>query len=385
MAAMRERMRMAEKMRNIKHKLIVMSGKGGVGKCLQRGTAIVTGYGDWQSIEALGTPVVALDEEGQAIVRQKKGLLRRRANINLLHLRSGRTIGLTKDHMLYAYGGWKPLSAFRPGERLATIRRLPEPPGPDEITRDEAIVLGLLLGDGSISHDTPGFTNDDPVILDVLDEAASHLDSHLRVRPRGRIRFNYGVSGGQRGGKSNAAMTLVRRLQVNVGSPEKFIPPPVFRSSNELLALVLRGLFSTDGSAYDDKVEFSSSSPRLAKDVHRALLRFGIHAGLKERASHYVLHGARHPARKSYRLLILGQDVLVFAAKIGFWGRKSKRLQSTVRKLRVRRHNPNLDTIPQETWTDVQAACTGAGISWAQLSKKYGYAKVPSTYGGHSY
>src|SRR2546427_8286134 len=32
MAAMRERMRMAERMRNIKHKLVVMSGKGGVGK-----------------------------------------------------------------------------------------------------------------------------------------------------------------------------------------------------------------------------------------------------------------------------------------------------------------------------------------------------------------
>src|SRR3989442_15939617 len=112
MAAMRERMRMAEKMRNIKHKLIVMSGKGGVGKCVRRGTAIVTGYGDWQSIEALGTPVVALDEEGQAIVRQKKGLLRRRANINLLHLRSGRTIGLTQDHMLYAYGGLETLGAI---------------------------------------------------------------------------------------------------------------------------------------------------------------------------------------------------------------------------------------------------------------------------------
>ncbi len=32
MAAMKERMRMAERMRNIKHKIIVMSGKGGVGK-----------------------------------------------------------------------------------------------------------------------------------------------------------------------------------------------------------------------------------------------------------------------------------------------------------------------------------------------------------------
>src|SRR5436190_22470986 len=32
MAAMKERMRMAERMRHIKHKLVVMSGKGGVGK-----------------------------------------------------------------------------------------------------------------------------------------------------------------------------------------------------------------------------------------------------------------------------------------------------------------------------------------------------------------
>src|SRR3989442_12661082 len=97
MAAMRERMKMAQRMSRIKHKIVVMSGKGGVGKCLRRGTAVLTGYGDWQSIETLGTPVGALDGEGPAAVRQKKGILRRPANIKLLHLKSGRTIRLNRD------------------------------------------------------------------------------------------------------------------------------------------------------------------------------------------------------------------------------------------------------------------------------------------------
>ncbi len=328
MAAMKERMRMAEKMRNIKHKLIVMSGKGGVGKCVRRGTAILTGYGDWQSIESLGTPVVALDEEGQSVVREKKGILGRRASIRRLLLRSGRKLGLTEDHLLYTYGAWKPTRELRPGDRVATIRWLPEPPGPDELTEDEARVLGLLLGDGGLTGQTPGFTNADSAILDVLGEAVGRIDSELRVRPVGAIRYRYSISSGKRGGRQrNAIMTLVRRLRVDVLSPEKNLPPPVFRSSNRILAFVLRGLFSTDGSVYDDKVEYSSSSPKLANDVQRALLRFGIHSVVHERSSHYVRDGIRHPALNSFRLLVLGEDILTFAAQIGFWGRKSERLR----------------------------------------------------------
>ena len=386
MAAMKERMRMAEKMRNIKHKLIVMSGKGGVGKCLRQGTAVLTGYGDWQSIESLGTPVVALDEEGQSIVREKKGILGRRASIRRLLLRSGRKLGLTDDHLLYTYGAWKPTRDLKPGDRVATIRWLPEPPGPDELTEDEARVLGLLLGDGGLAGGTPTFTNADSAILHVLGEAVERIDPALKVRPIGTARYQYSISRGTRGGRrSNAVTTLVKRLKVAVLSPEKNLPPPVFRSSNRIVALVLRGLFSTDGSVYNDKIEYSSSSPRLANDVQRALLRFGIHSVVHERSSHYVLDGIRHPALNSYRLLILGEDILTFAAQIGFWGKKSERLRSLAKQIAGRRRNPNLDTLPPEVWSDVEAECRTVGLTWAELSRKYGYAQVPSTYGGHTY
>lgn len=385
MAAMRERMKMAQRMSKIKHKFVVMSGKGGVGKCLRRGTAVLTGSGEWQSIEVLGTPVVALDEEGQATVRQKGGIFRRRANIHILHLRSGRKIGLTRDHLLYAYGGWKPLRDLKRGERVATIRWIPEPPGPDELTEAEAVVLGLLLGDGGLSNGVPGFTNADNAILTVLSDAVQHMDPSLRVRPRGKSRYDYTVSGGMRGGRSNAVMMLVRRLQVDVPSPAKHLPPQVFRGSNRILAIVLRGLFSTDGSVYDDKIEYSSSSPSLAHDVQRALLRFGIHSVLRERSSHYVKKGERRPGRTAYRLLILGGDILTFARQVHFWGEKSERLRGVVAIVAGRRRNPNLDTVPREVWTEVEAECNRAGLSWARLSKSYGYAQVRSTYGGHTY
>lgn len=385
MAAMRERMKMAQRMSRIKHKIVVMSGKGGVGKCLRRGTAVLTGHGDWQSIEALETPVVALDEDGQTVMRQKKGVLRRRSNIGFLHLKSGTTLGLTRDHLLYTYGSWKPLRELEKGDRVATIRLLPEPSGPDELTEDEAVALGLLLGDGGLTTGVPGFTNADRAIVGVLNKAARRIDPNLRVRPRGRSLYEYVISGGRRSRKSNAVMTLVRRLDVDVPSWEKHLPAAAFRSSNRILALLLRGLFSTDGSVYDDKVEYSSSSPTLARDVQRALLRFGIHSVLHEGSASYMSGKRRRLGRTAYRVLIMGKDVVTFARRIGFWGEKSRRLRRAVAKVAGRHRNPNRDTLPREVWKEVEAECKQAGLSWAELSKKYGYAQVARTYGGHSY
>ena len=385
MAAMRERMKMAQRMSRIKHKIVVMSGKGGVGKCLRRGTTVITGFGDWQPIEVLGTPVISLDEEGQAAVKQKKGSTRRRARTHILRLSSGKELGLTRDHLLYTYGQWKPLRNLRSGDRIATIRWLPEPLGPDELTLDEAIVLGLLLGDGSLTDGVPGFTNVDSTIIEILNRAVRSVDSSLHLRPWGRNRFGYRVSGGKRGGRPNAVMTLVRRLHVDLPSVQKFLPPQVFRSSNKILAAVLRGLFSTDGSVYDDKIEYSSSSPMLARDVQRALLRFGIHSVLRQRASHYTKNGERHAGQRSYRLLIMGKDVLTYAEHINFWGRKRDVLRAAVKVVVGRRRNPNLDTLPREVWREVEAECIRRRLPWAQLSKEYGYRQVWSNYGGHNY
>jgi len=385
MAAMRERMKMAQRMSKIKHKFVVMSGKGGVGKCVRAGTAILTGHGDWQPIEDLGTPVVALSEGGQAIVREKRGTFRRRDNVRILVLKSGRKIGLTRDHLLYAYRRWKPLRDLKKGDRVATIRWLPEPPGPDELTDHEAVVLGLLLGDGGLTIGVPIFSNADEAILFVLRDAVAHIDHRLRVRRRGTDRYDYAISGGRRGGISNPVMMLIRRLKSDVPSYAKRLPPQIFRGSNRVLALVLRGLFSTDGSVYADKVEYATSSPGLAHDVQRALLRFGIHTVLHERGAHHVRDGVRFPARTSHRLLILGPDVLTFMQHIGFWGKKSERLRRVGVAIADRPRNPNHDTLPREVWSEVEDEVRRTGLSWALLSRRYGYAQAPSSYGGHTY
>jgi Mrp family chromosome partitioning ATPase len=380
-----ERSRIARTMEKIKHKIIVMSGKGGVGKCLRRGTHVITGFGDWVPIESLGTPVVTISEEGHAEVREKKGVQSHLEQVHVLHLRSGRRLGLTWEHLLYTYGQWRPLRELRRGDRLAAIRWLPQPSGPDELSAHEATVLGLLLGDGGLTDGVPGFTNQDETIVGVLRDAVLGIDPALRVVPRGRSRFGYRISGGRRGGPPNAVMTLLRRWKVNLPAHRKYLPAQVFRSSNDKLALVLKGLFSTDGSVYSEKVEFTSTSPELSEGVQRALLRFGIHAVLREHPAHYTLRGEKHPARRAYRILISGGDVLAFAAHVGFWGRKSEVLTAAVARLSARRRNPNLDTLPRDVWKEVEVECARAGLSWAQLSRACGYARVPSESGGRAY
>jgi len=53
--------------------------------------------------------------------------------------------------------------------------------------------------------------------------------------------------------------------------------------------------------------------------------------------------------------------------------------------LSARKRNPNLDTLPLEVWKEVEAECTKLGISWARLSRNYGYRQVWSRYGGRRY
>jgi DNA mismatch repair protein MutS len=205
-------------------------------------------------------------------------------------------------------------------------------PFPDHITPDFAYFLGLLIGDGCL-------TLKKAVRLTTADDYIAK--EFCRIA---KTCFNYepGSTGKQGTTARDYRITSVDirqfLLQVGLGyshSYEKEVPPIILQAPREIVVAFLQGLFDTDG--YADRrygsIEFSTTSPHLARQVQLLLLNLGIVTSLDKKKT---------TARMSYRVSAYGADAIAFYKQVGFrLPRKQARsdLTSDVR-------HPNVGGIP---------------------------------------
>jgi hypothetical protein len=164
--------------------------------------------------------------------------------------------------------------------------RLPQPPVisyglPAELPI-EPYLMGLLLGEGGMSGNGLHFTNVDEEIVQSVQNLLPpghvikpHIANERAVRGNWRIVG----SGGKNG---NVIINELRALGL-LGSTArtKFIPAAYRRASEDDRLAVLQGLMDADGHAdADGRLEFSSSSRRLAEDLLDVVRSLGGHAAL---------------------------------------------------------------------------------------------------------
>ncbi len=134
------------------------------------------------------------------------------------------------------------------------------------------------------------------------------------------------------------------------------------RLPNSKIAALLRGLFDTDGSVYVRKnknsgssvIDFSTISRQLAKKIQLLLLRFGVHAKVREKDNIGVereYRGQKIITRnKIYVLEIWGvENFKKFKEYIGFSFEKKDALD----KINLGRSHPNLDVVPIKNYLKV--------------------------------
>ena len=83
------------------------------------------------------------------------------------------------------------------------------------------------------------------------------------------------------------------------------------RAPREFVAAFLQGLFDTDGTADNryGNVSVSTSSPKLARQIHMLLLNMGMVASL---------HVKQTKVNPSYRVDLKGEDAIQFHKQVGF-------------------------------------------------------------------
>lgn len=245
--------------------------------------------------------------------------------------------------------GWTPVSELVDGDWVIAVPTVISPTSHNDLTEDEAFVLGALVGDGTMTGDGKPValtTPEGPFPKRFVQAVEAIGDEVIHVTPKDRIDVwrvrakKENRVGSGRGSRNSVKTRVLLRSAGLMGtkSGTKFIPEIVFGASNAALASFLGGLYAADGSVHVGKPTGSKNpygivsitlvtvSERLARDVQEALLRFGVQSRLRfrENLSSGIesLEGRKF---SSWEIAVSdSESILNFAASIEVPGKQDK-------------------------------------------------------------
>jgi deoxycytidine triphosphate deaminase len=339
-----------------------------VGKCLPGSTRIIDPEsGELVRLDTFvreSRPMVVAYDGGRFVpARVSAHLCQGRRPVYRIRTRTGRKIEATANHPFLKLEGWTPLSELRVGHRIAVPSELPFF-GTSLLADHEAELLGFMIADGQCRTpgSSPRYTSGDPILRERFSAATTQFGGV--ARPVAGCSVNV-TNRGRRGGRmeANRFYAWLQELGLGVRSVDKFVPSRVFRAPRSVVARFLRALFSGDGSVSMGeewvRIEYASSSERLARDVHHLLLRLGIVGSLRSRRTASGRYGWVYCTTDK-------ESVLRFAEHIGFipGSRKAERLARAVAQIgEAPKRKSNFNTLPREAWPLLVHAARGAGTS----------------------
>ena len=373
---------------------MLVAGKRGSGKCLHGDTLITLTDGSQVPIKNLEhdkKQILSLNDKLKIEMADKSEFFSRDVQRLLkITLRSGKEIKLTPEHPLLTLKGWEEAQKIPVGYCIATPRKI-ESSGNNIIPDCEIKLLAYLLAEGHTKQIVL-FANSDDKLINEFREALKEFDPSLELI--NEKKDHYRISSPQwknrviehdlsrntteqfLKGKSNknekrSIRKLIEREELfGKLSTEKYISNNIMSLDRKKLVLFLNRLFSCDGSIYYKKtkkgtwqISYASSSERLIRQVQHLLLRFEVLSKLRYRIIR--LNGKEFP---SYELIIDGKNVVSYIEQIGFFGKKEERQVKALEEMKLKKFNPNVDTIPLEVWQMYKPR------NWAELGRAIGYA-----------
>ncbi|MGB9886734.1 MAG: LAGLIDADG family homing endonuclease, partial [Moorellales bacterium] len=334
--------------------------------CVTGDTWVTTSEGPRQVYELVGRSFEAI-VDGKTYRSGREGFFRTAVRgVVRLRTREGYSLRLTPDHRVLRLvdctryrisSEWVPVKELRPGDRILLHNHRPLTGWPGELTEGEGYLLGLLVGDGVLERETAvlsvrvqekaasGHVADAGsaavmrLALGYASQLPHHPDFNGWMEIKGRNEFRL---------KSASLKALAERLGLRPGS--KTITARLERASSEGYRGFLRGLFDCDGSVQGNQgkgfsIRLAQSDLELLRVVQRMLLRLGIVSTIYEDrrpAGRKLLPDGKgglreYETRAQHELVISGDNLLVFAERIGFGHReKADRLSRLLAAYRRR-------------------------------------------------
>jgi replicative DNA helicase len=194
----------------------------------------------------------------------------------------------------------------------------------EEVSIDPYL-LGLLLGDGTLTYNNPIITTKDHEMFDNIEHLLVHtsfneytrVDSDSNVKTINSIRLKNEVS------NELKLIGLYGRISNN-----KFIPKEYLYNSLDVRISLLQGLMDTDG--YVDKkgtCQFSTVSEQLCNDVRELVLSLGGTVRVSSKIPTYRYKGELKKGQLAYTLTIsFANDIIPFrlTRKVSRFNKRTK-------------------------------------------------------------
>jgi len=176
----------------------------------------------------------------------------------------------------------------------------------ERIVPIDPYLLGILIGDGSLTQDIPRFTSVDDEIINKVSEIVENNYNNLSVKRVSKTQ-TFSITGNGR--NSNSLFQSIIELNLNVNSPNKHIPESyLYNSINNRISL-LQGLLDSDGYVSKaGRIQFSTTSEILKNDVRELVLSLGGFCNVRDKIGKYKKNGETIICRKSYTLTISFSD-----------------------------------------------------------------------------
>jgi len=296
------------------------------------GDEILTHLGNWK-------PVLAVHRQGILPV------------VRVL-TESGREVDAAPDHPFLTPNGWVEAGKLQPDDVVGVV-----PPrttcGANTVSRDEARLLGYIVGDGSTTHSTPNITcADDAETLDIIKciEAVGFVPNEQRYRIAStgswlrRVSIRSARTATEPGRRTKGYLGPVRRWLSSHGlmgcsSYTKMAPPCIMHGTDDIVADFIGAYWSCDGfiqlkgrkkggGERDDlNIGCDSVNKAFMLQMQVLLARLGINSRVRRKTINLKTK-KQGDTYTSYTLLLRSQDDCYrFAQKIRLFHSKSARLE----------------------------------------------------------
>jgi intein/homing endonuclease len=271
-----------------------------------------------------------------------------------LELESGVRVRMSPDHPVRTPWGYTVAADLRAGDMVASLRRLPSPVKPLDVSDDIVTWVAYMLADGGSTTHSMTFTNADPRIHDEFALVTMAL-SHGGHEDEDVVKFIRN-DGKARTVRPNGMQWLQHRYDLQHPAKHKRVPAKFYGLSDRQLALFLNRIWACDGwltkSSNDVcEVGISLASEAFIRDLQQLLLRLGIRSHVRPRTMHYTHNGERR-SKPAWSLNVTdGEGVIAFLDAVGdVYGK-----EDICRRLRTflsdRKRNPNADITPMDCST----------------------------------
>ena len=215
---------------------------------------------------------------------------------------------------------WKLLEEITPGDRMVLQRSAPTEDGDlDDDAAAEALLLGAFVSEGWVSDDRAGFNNVDKDFFDRVVAAYDRVVGgrryiSARTLASGSTLFELDIQ------NVRALRGTCLAWMAGQRSQPKAVPACVWDATPGVKRIFLQALYEGDGSSSllarsTIQVSYSTRSPDLARGVQQLLLEFGVVSRL-----------CSYDNGETKVVVTNRRDARLFAGRLGFLGRKHRKL-----------------------------------------------------------